>query len=824
MKTFRKILFYLLLVIGVLIVSLAISVFLFKDKIINQFVRQANERLNTPVQIGKINVSLFEKFPQLSIVFNDVYVEDSHPGQYPLLTAKSVSFQISPVEAWKGVYTIRGLQIRDSETNLKIDAKGRNNYTILKESKEGKSTSGDIGFELKNIGLNNTIVHYRDLQEARDFSFASEKLAASIQSSQEVYHIETEGDLTTQKLTIGNTALLTGKSFTVSSELTYNDAERLLTIKPSTITLKGSSFLVSGTYGWKGKNTVDLSAEGKDTDIQTLLSLLPETISTPFEKYQSQGAVYFKARLTGEVSDEKSPALTADFGFSDATLYHPDYRSRLEKASLKGSFASNAVANPRQAVLVLKDINGTLNGEVFSANFILQNFSDPEVILDFKGRLDAASLQGFYPMENLKEVRGSVVANISLDGQLQLLKSKATAQRVSTRGTVELDNINLLYGKNNISLQNLKGNLQFNNNDLALSNVSGKFGNSDFMLNGFFKNIITFLLFEDQPIGIETDLQSNFVDLDELFSLGFGDTSTSEEYTFSISRNINLNFNCDIRSLRYKKFKARDVKGDLLVMNEVAVSRNLAFKTMGGDLSLSGIVDAKNNKAIDIMTTSKLNGIHIDSVFYVFDNFNQDFIEAKHLKGKAFADVTMEMTLNQHLHLFSETLVADINASIKQGELNNFEPLKKLDKYLNDEGLNNIRFSDLKNDIHIENKTVYIPQMEVRTNVTELKISGTHTFDQRIDYRIVTPLRKKKITDLEAQGAMEEDGTGQTNLYFIIIGTTDDYKVSYDTEAVKKKIATDLKKEVQELKDAFKNKGTQKKKELELQKDEYFDW
>jgi hypothetical protein len=64
-----------------------------------------------------------------------------------------------------------------------------------------------------------------------------------------------------------------------------------------------------------------------------------------------------------------------------------------------------------------------------------------------------------------------------------------------------------------------------------------------------------------------------------------------------------------------------------LVKNEVAVSRNIKLKTMGGDLELSGIVDAKNNKAIDVMTTAKLNGIFVDSAFYVFKNFNQDFIE-----------------------------------------------------------------------------------------------------------------------------------------------------------------------------------------------------
>ncbi|HET9486447.1 MAG TPA: AsmA-like C-terminal region-containing protein, partial [Chryseosolibacter sp.] len=352
-------------------------------------------------------------------------------------------------------------------------------------------------------------------------------------------------------------------------------------------------------------------------------------------------------------------------------------------------------------------------------------------------------------------------------------------------------------------------------------------GDSDFRMNGFFKNIITFLLFEGQPIGIETDLRSNYIDLNQLFSLGFGnysDNPETQEFTFKLSKNVNLNFNCDIKSLRYKRFHGQSILGDLLVKNQMAVSRNLSLKTMGGNLRLSGIVDAKNNKAIDVVSTLKLNGINIDSVFYVFENFNQTFIQDKHLKGKATADVNLEMTLNQHLRLFQETLISDISISIAKGELNNFEPLKKLERYLGDQSLDRLRFSELKNDIHIENKYIYLPQMEVESNVTDIKISGTHTFDQRINYRLITPLRRKRITDPEAEGAFEEDAQGNSRLYLKITGTTDDYRVSYDTDAVKKKIVTDLKKEVEELKDAFKTKGKKKEKELELSKEEYFDW
>jgi len=812
---------------GVLVIALAASVFLYKDRIIQQFIREANKQLNTPITIKKMDVSVFQEFPQLSIVFYDVYIEDSHPGQYPLVTAQKVSFQLNPLQVWRGDYTIQGMEIRDSEAHLKINEKGENNYTIVKKQKgiEGQSA---VSFALSNVSLHNTRVHYVDLRMVQDFIFQSQRLDASIHSVEDIYDIEAKGQLTTGKLMIGSNNYLKEKSFEIESHLVYDDNKKHLTIHPSDLGLKSSSFTVSGTYGWKDKNVINISTSGRNTDIQTLLSLLPESKGKKFDRYRSRGDVYFKARLEGEISSAASPALTIDFGFDDATLFHPDYKTRIENANLKGSFSTRNVNNLSKATLSLKDINGKLNNENFSANFILKNFSDPDLILDFKGKLDAPAVFDFYPVEEVKYVSGSIMVDIAFEGRINLLKNKNTAQQVSTLGTVDMNGVNLLYGETHIPLENLQGNLQFNNNDLALSNVTGKLGNSDFRLNGFFKNIITFLLFEGQPIGIETDLKAKYIDLNELFALGFGDNDAgnteSDEYIFNLSKNVHLNFNCDIKSLDYKRFHGEEIRGDLLVKNQMAVSRKLSVRTMGGELSLSGIVDAKNNKAIDVVTTFKLNGINIDSVFYVFENFRQTFIQDKHLKGKATADVNLEMTLNQNLRLYQETLIADIGISIAKGELNNFEPLKKLERYLGDEGLDRLRFSDLKNDIHIENKHIYLPQMEVKSNVTDIRISGTHTFDQHIDYRLIMPLRRKRIMDPEAKGAFEEDAQGNSRLFLKITGTTDDYRVAYDTEAVKEKIVSDLKKEVAELKDAFKTKGKKKEKELELSKEEYFDW
>ncbi len=820
MKLLKKILFYLFITITILVTGLVISVFLFKDRIIQQFVNEANKSLNTPVKIGKIDISMFSNFPNLAIVFTDVYVEDSHPGNYPLLTADRIAFTLNPLEVWGGNYLVNGLSVTGSETNLKINAAGKGNFIILKK---GADTGETVTFNLRNVQLEKTIVSYQDEQARHHHVFNSEKLIASILVTGDLYQVEADGDVVTEQIGVNNSRFLTNKNFLVKTKVDYDDDKKEVRFNTSTITVGKSEFAITGNYLFKEKNLIDLKAEGKETDIQTLLSLLPDETSKKLKQYRSDGEVFFNLSLKGEISDRKSPFISVAFGCTDATLYHPDYQSRISKANLNGSFASASLTDFSDAQLFLKDIEGELNGKSFTANLSIRKFDDPYLIFDFKGDLDAASVFNFYPIEDIQNMEGFLTADILFEGQTSLLRKKATAQKVITNGAIAMENLNFTYGKQKIRFRDINGSLQFNNNDLALSNVSGGFENSDFLLNGFFKNIITFLLFENQPIGIEADLKSDFLDLDQLFAIGFGEEE-SKEYRFSISPNLQLNFNCNVRRMKYKRFNPRTIKGDLLVKNQVAVSRNITMQAMGGQLTLNGIVDAKNPKAIDVISSFKLNGLHADSIFYVFENFDQNFIMDKHLKGQVYADVELEMALNEKLNLIPATLISDISATIKNGELNNFEPLKKLNKYLDDESLSRLRFADLKNEIHIENQTIYLPQMEVKSNATTIQLSGTHTFDQRIDYRVVAPLRnKKKIDPDEAFGAIEEDGTGKAKLFLKITGTTDVYEISYDKEAVKKKLANDLKKEVQELKDAFKLKGQKKKKELELS-DEEFDW
>ncbi|MTI24963.1 AsmA family protein [Fulvivirga kasyanovii] len=823
-RILRKTFLYLLLAASVVVISSVLVTFLYRDQLIDHFIREFNKNINTPVHVGKINVSSLSNFPQISLTFHDVNVEESYTdSSYPLLAAEKIDFTFNPIAVFRGNYTIEEIHLTNAKCHLKMNKQGEINYDIFKQPDTTQHQA--VKLDLSKVRLKDVTFTYTNELKDVILEVFTKSTSANLSALGSTYDVETSGDAFLHYLMVNKSMWAENKDLFVNSKLNYNDDEKYLTINSSTVKVSGSDFGVFGSYIFKDKQLVDLAVEGKDTDIQTLLSLLPKGSSERFSKYRSKGNVYFDLVMKGEISDKKSPALEVNFGLVDSRLYHPDTDAQITHADLKGTFYAAEMAKLNTATLQLENISGELEGNSFKSNLYLKNFDEPYVKCDFSGRIDINSLFKFYKAENIRSGKGVLDANINFEGQLKDLKKKETAQKIKTSGEINLEHLYLALRDFPLPLEDLQGNLLFNNNDLALSDVSGSLGNSDFLLNGFFKNIIAYLLFDNEPVGIESDLKSDFIDLDQLLLANSGDKKDDSQYSFKISPRLVLKFDCDIKSLKFRRFKPTAIRGDLKVKNQVAVSDQITLNAMGGSIALSGMVDASRNKLVRVNTSFTLHDINVDSIFYVFENFNQDFLEDRHLKGKIFASVDAEMTFNDNLSLYSETLTSNISTTIKGGELNNFEPMQKLARYLDEDKLDHLQFSELKNDIHIENRTIYLPEMEVSSNITDIKITGTHTFDQNINYKVVAPLRsQRKIDKDEAFGAIEEDDSGRTMLFLKIIGTTSDYRVMYDKESVKKKVVSDLKKEVKELKDAFKNKGRDEQKTIELEEDDYFDW
>lgn len=824
-KLIKKILLYLIIAAFTILAGSIIATFLYRDQLIDHFIRQANKSINTPIHVDKVSVSSLDNFPKISLSFENIYIEESFAGSsYPLLQARKLNFTFNPIAIFNGSYIIEEVLIKDGKCHLKVDKSGKFNYDIFKVVDTTQQNA--VKFSLTKVSLKDFIFTYTNDLKNVHLEVSSALTVANLAAVETSYIIESKGEVELKHLLANNQTWARDKKLDVNAKLKYDDQEKYLIIDPSVVGVKESKFSVHGNYAFKDlQQHIDLNVTGEKTDIQTLIAILPKDKTAQFQQYKSRGRVYFDLKLLGEISAKSSPSMNVNFGLENTELYHPDSKVTITHADMAGNFKAPDVANLSTATLHLKGISGQLENNRFTGSLYLENFKAPYIKCDFEGRVDINSLFKFYKDEAITSGTGSINANLNFEGNISDLENKSDSRKVKTSGDVNLNDLSLKLSQFPLALKNLQGNLLFNNNDLALSNVSGKLGNSDFLLNGFFKNIIAYLLFENQPVGIESRLKSEFIDLDQLLAANSSDRDNGKQYAFAISPRLVLNFDCDIHRLKFRRFKPTSIQGDLKVKNQVAQSDHISLEAMGGPISLTASIDARRKKLVKVNTNFNLQNINIDSLFYVFENFNQDFLVDRHLNGKIFADVDAEMIFNDKLHLFSETLTSNITTSIKNGELNNFEPMQQLAKYLDEKKLDHLRFSELKNNIHIENKTIYLPEMEVSSNVTDIRISGTHTFNQNIDYKIVAPLRsRQKIDKDEAFGAIEKDNAGRSMLYLKILGTTSDYRIMYDKTSVKKKVISDLKKEVDELKDAFKNKGVEESPTVELEEGEYFDW
>ncbi len=827
MRIFKRILIYgiflsVLLSLGGIIIS-----YVYQDKIVKVFIDEANNHLLTPIKVGKIRFSVLEKFPAMAIVMEDVYIRESiKDSNNPLGVANKIYLSFSIYNLLRGKYVVDKISLEEGEVQLKVTKAGRLNYKIIQQG-EG-AANPDFRFDIDKISLKNVAVVYHNERKDELIDLVAINSTARLSQEGSVLSIDLDGNIRSNQIKVDDNSYFKDKNLEVTTAFTYELEKQLLSFSPSDVLVNQARFIVQGDYLIARENEIDLQVSGDNTHIQTLFSLLPEKVYQRFKKYKSKGKLYFNGEITGKLGRNVSPELLINFGCQDATVIYPENNKKIDNVSLTGTFRTPSIDDLSKARLSITNIRAVLDNRPIAGKVVLENFKNYYIDCKIDAVLDVNSILGFFPYEQIASASGLIGIDINFKGRTSDFKGSSRINRVENSGEITVENLNFKLTTNKLDFKNFNGNLLFRNNDLAINDFQASAGNSKFVLDGYFKNFLALLLSKKQPLIIQANLQSPMIDLDELLSSEIDKGKTQNagpvKYYFDITPRLNLDFNCDVKRLKFRRFRGKDIKGDLWVKNQQASTKRLSFRAAGGSVTLNGKVDARPKNDILIATNAEFDHLGVDSIFYIFENFNQSFLQDHHLKGQFYANIKTRQAFNKNLKWYPNSLVAEVESSIKNGELNKFEPMKRVAKYVRRESLDHLRFSEIKNNIHIENQIIRIPPMEVSSNVRTIKVEGTHTFGQIIKYDLKIPIRNPDKRDKdEAFGAIEEDGKGNTNLFLTIVGSTSDYQVVYNTRKVKQKIKQDIKKEGQELREVFKNKG-KKNETIELNEDEYFDF
>lgn len=760
----------------------------------------------TEIKVSKAELNVTENFPYISLTFDDVRIsEPKEFGDGKLAIAQNLHLSFNPIDLLLQKFEIEQVSLERAVVNITIDKDGQGNYNIIKTDSTQKG--GALSFALNKIKLSDVLLNLRYDPGMQSYSILHKNVLADLSAKGDLLEIGMDGDLHIYDMIIAGQSYFKNKKISLSSRESYHIANQKLIIHPSVLKVAQSRFNIEGDILFGSKSAIDLNIEGEKGKINTLISLLPASVSRHLSSYQSSGNVYFNGKVNGPLSGGQYPAINIDFGFENATIKNTELKGEIQHAYLTGNFTNGAQRKANTSALRIKRFSAGFQDRPVRGFFAMTDFSDPEYEISFNGSFDLTSFIKFYPVSELKSASGVLFADFYFLGRPDDLKG--SPEKITASGEIKLENTSLSLRNSGYVFSGLNGNFLFNRNDVALNDLKGMLGKNDFLLNGYFRNFIPNILYDEEKLIVNASLDSERFNLNEFLEAS---RPVPSEYQNEKSANTGndqkemaINLSCKVANFFYNDLKVEDLKTDLNIDEPEWRLSNTSGKMCGGRVSSNTVINFAGNTRIK--TLVQADGIDITSLFASFNNFDQTFITDKNLEGTMTGTADLNIVFDENDNVIYDKLLGNVSMTVDNGALVGFTPMQKLSMFIKEKELYNIRFSRLKNNFVIGDNVIFIPEMEIKSNVSDIKVYGTHSFDNEMNYKLTVPLTNFQKNDKDEMfGAIEEDLLGNTLLFLTIRGTADNFKVAYDTKRTGKKIKEDLKKEKEEIIDIIKNR------------------
>lgn len=803
----------------------ALAGYYYQDEVKEYVIEELNKHLNTQLIVdGKnIDFTVLKSFPYASLDFKNVKALEviENKKKDTLFKAGKISLQFNLVDIIRKKYDVKKIKIDDVVLKIRIDKNGNDNYHFWKSSSDTSVTA--FSFALEKIVLTNIQFYYKNNKAGQNMDVLIKKSALSGKFSNSRYSLETASDLFVNHLEIEGSTFLRKKKIHAELALDVDNAMPSYKIKDGKIKIENLLFEVFGNVINTGREPiVNFGIKGKDMDIRSVLSLIPNQYKGIINEYESTGEFYFDATIKGMVTKGKTPEINADFGIKNADITQVKDNIVLRNVNLKGRYSSGNNEDSEGSLLELILFSATIDQGAVSGELSLHNLNNPSVFAKIKADISLEKLQGFVKIDTIETISGQLKIDASFTGEGKEFNT-INYQNVITSGVLSVSGMNIKLKNNALVFANINGDFTFDNNDLAVNTLTGNVSNSDFELKGVFKNSIGFILKKNQDISVEATLNSKNLDLNELLANKEEDTPSKSKYKLKFSEHINVNLNSEIEHLVFRKFEATNIKGVVKLKDKKMSVDPVTLSTMSGNVTISGLIDGGDSTKLLITCFSELSKINIIKMFVTFENFGQTAITDKNIKGVTTAKIQFASVYSPELEIDMDKLYAGIDMTIENGELNNVETMKSLSRFIDLKELENLRFATLKNQFEIKNKLLTIPKMEIKSNALNFTTSGTHTFNNEIDYKIKLSLNellakkaKKAKKENDEFGEIADDGLGRTDLFLSMKGTVDNPKIKYDAKSAIQSVKQDLKIEKQTLKTILKEEFGLFKKDTSL--------
>ncbi|GEP98591.1 AsmA family protein [Chitinophaga cymbidii] len=737
-----------------------------KQAILHQITEQLGGRINGTLEIKDMEPSLVRSFPNVSVTLIDVSLKDSlfTSHQRPLLKVEEVYVKVNTFAIIRKKVDIRQVFLKNGSIRLFTDSTGYSNKYLFqsKPSARPKSRQPVIG----SFRLENVLLEIEDQVKSKLFRFDIRSVRG------QMINRDTTGwqcDLQTDVL-IRDMAFNTAKGSYAQQKvlksnlhIEYDRSAKILRIPSQTLRFDEQPVVVDGLFSFSQKPALfNLKIRADAIGFRTAASMLPKSASQKLDSISFSQPLNVLADIKGRMQFRDTPHVNVSWNTQNNTLTakgielgqcsfsggylnevqpgmgHGDNNSRISLYDFKGQFDSIPITADTIRVVNLK--HPVLTGR-FKSNFPLASLTRPMGAHLFQFTKGNASVD--------LEYAGSWDAKDTIPGYL--------------KGIVQISDGAFTYVPRNQAFQQCNATLDFTGADLFIRNVKVQSGKSALLMEGSIRNILNFYFNAPEKITLDWSVNSPLINLNEFHSF-FSKRQKHQRQPQKASRHhrakllrqldvvleaCSVNMDVNLNKVQYRKFTAQNVKANVQLTKESIRLNKVALQAAGGSMQLNGTVTQTGNGNDKFNVDARIQQVQVDQLFHAFENFGQDGVEAKNLKGIFSATARLSGGMKEDASIRPHSMFGTIKFDLKKGALVNFEPLERIGKFVfRKRDMSNITFENISNTLDIKGNKVVIYPMVISSSVVNIELEGVYGLPKGTDIKMKIPLRNPKGDDL----------------------------------------------------------------------------
>jgi hypothetical protein len=765
LKRVAKILAGLLLLITLVFTGLLFYVQHNQQKILAAVIAELKEVIRGELTVGNAELNLVKDFPRLSLQLNNISVKDS-VYKRQVIGVDHVFFRLNLLSLLTGNIYINTTTIEGGNIIFIKDSSGYSNANVFRTGPDTEDEPGDIDLHLERLKLVNFHLIFTDVNYGQKISINAADMSGNIEKNDTALDIFLQGLLHTDSMLFkdGKGAYLINKDAQVKMHMTFESTKGRFKILPSPVVMDGEEYTMDAVFKFdKQPANMRMHIVNRQTVFSKAQVILPDTIRAYMKDLQINSPIDAEVVIEGDIVPGMPPQVDAIFIMKKANM--TAYNVKMTEVDMKVRYMNYMVPEEKHdeynsSIFIDMDY-ANAEGIPFKAKMAVKDLIALNTEVSFSSNASLQAFNGFLPADKYKFTSGNVDINLAYKGTLYYYLDTFNRNFNDTLlCTIKAVNGGFAYYARNIKLENFNADLTLTEQALDVTTLNGVLNGNKLAMTGTIANMRRAIandaarmqgeLFVDAPNFDLTKILTEKVtkEMGKAPPATKGEMKKAAQAIDELTGRIDVLLHLRSNSFTFRKFVAKDVKGDMAVSANGMLIKNLQLKTCDGTVQLKGGLNTAGAKdKLDVQ--AQIKGVDVALFMKSAEEFSQDAVTSKNLAGKLTANASFATELNAQYQPNAENMQAVVFFSLVNGKIMNFEPMMNVGKNVfKKRDFSNVSFAEIKDSIIVDGKEIKLKRMEIASSVLRLFVMGNYKVNGPYEFLIEFPLNNLKAQDI----------------------------------------------------------------------------